>query len=163
VSKQSAVQRAARAAREFGDAADVIDAAAATVFGVNRTDLRLLGALTDGALTAGQVADAVRLSPAAATAAVQRLVARGHLTREADPNDRRRAVVALTPSARRLVEQIYGPVAAAAVAVLQRWTAAELELIADFLERGRTLQLVEADRVRGMIAESDVRATDVTR
>ena len=150
MSKQSAVEQVARAASEFGDAADAVDAAAAVVFGVNRTDLRILGAVVHGALTAGQVAVAVHLSPAAATTAIQRLVARGHLTREPDPDDRRRAVVALTGSARELAERIYGPVGEAGVASLQRWSAGELELIADFLERGRALQLAEAERIRAM-------------
>jgi hypothetical protein len=36
------------------------------------------------------------------------------------------------------------------VAALHRWRAAELELIADFLERGRALQLAEAERIRAM-------------
>src|SRR5918999_5733324 len=150
VSKQSAVERAARAASEFGDAGDAVDAAAAVVFGINRTDLRLLGAVRDGALTAGQVADALHLTPAATTTAIQRLVARGHLSREPDPADRRRAVVALTPSARELAERVYGPVGEAGMAAFQRWSAAELELIADFLERGRALQLAEAARIRAM-------------
>jgi DNA-binding MarR family transcriptional regulator len=150
VSKQSAVERAARAASEFGDAADAVDSAAAVVFGVNRTDLRILGTLLRSALTAGEVAAAVHLSPAAATTAIQRLVARGHLTREPDPADRRRAVVALTDSAREMAERIYGPVGEAGVAALQRWSAAELALIADFLERGRALQLAEAERIRSM-------------
>lgn len=150
MSKQSAVERAARAASEFGDAADAVDAAAAVVFGVNRTDLRILGTVADGPRTAGQVATAVHLSPAAATTAIQRLVARGHLTREPDPEDRRRAVVALTGSARDLAERIYGPVGAAGMSSLRRWSAAELELIADFLERGRAMQLAEAERIRGM-------------
>ncbi len=144
------MERAARAASEFGDAADAVDAAAAAVFGVNRTDLRLLGALRHGALTAGQAAAAVHLSPAAATTAIQRLVARGYLTREPDPADRRRAVVTLTPSARELADRIYGPVGEAGVAALQRWSAAELELIADFLERGRELQLAQAARIRAL-------------
>jgi DNA-binding MarR family transcriptional regulator len=150
VSKQSAEERAARAASEFGAAADAVDAAAAVVFGVNRTDLRLLGAVVNGPLTAGEVAAAVHLSPAAATTAIQRLVSRGYLTREPDPADRRRAVVALTVSARELAERIYGPVGETGVASLQRWSAAELELIADFLERGRALQLAEAARIRAL-------------
>jgi DNA-binding MarR family transcriptional regulator len=155
VSKQTAVERAARAAAEFGDAADAVDAAAAVVFDVNRTDLRLVGALRHGPLTAGQVAEAVQLSPAAATAAIQRLVARGHLSREPDPADRRRAVVALTPPARKLAERIYGPVGEAGVAMLHGWAEAELELIADFLERGRALQLAEAQRIRAMVDDVD--------
>jgi hypothetical protein len=59
-------------------------------------------------------------------------------------------VVALTPSARELAERVYGPVGEAGMAAFQRWTAAELELIADFLERGRALQLTEAARIRAM-------------
>lgn len=144
------MQRAARAADRFGDAADAVDDAAARVFGVNRTDLRVIGALRDGPLSAGRLAAAVQLSPAAATTAIQRLVARGHLTREPDPDDRRRAVVALTPQALRLVERVYRPVLEAGLAALQRWSAAELDLIADFLERGRALQLAEAERIRAL-------------
>jgi DNA-binding MarR family transcriptional regulator len=155
VSKQSAVQRAARAAAEFGDANDAVDDAAAAVFGVNRTDLRLIGALRYGPLSAGQTAAAVQLSPAAATTAVQRLVSKGYLTRAPDPRDRRRAVVALTPQALRLVDRVYGPVAEAALATLQRWSADELELIADFLERGRAMQLAEAARVRAMAGAAE--------
>jgi len=151
VSKQLAVERAARAAERFGSAADAVDAAAADLLGVNRTDLRILGAVADGALTAGQVAAAVGLSPAAATTAIQRLTAREYLTREPDPDDRRRAVVALTPSARRRAEEIYGPVGEAGAAELQRFTVAELTVIADFLERGRAFQLAQAERIRGLV------------
>ena len=43
-----------------------------------------------------------------------------------------------------------GVAGVAGVAALQRWTAVELELIADFLERGRALQLAEAARIRAM-------------
>jgi DNA-binding MarR family transcriptional regulator len=160
VSKQSAVERAARAAAEFGDAAGAVDEAAAVVFGVNHTDLRILGTVLDGPLTAGQVATAVHLSPAAATTAIQRLVARGYLTREPDPEDRRRAVVALTASARELAERIYGPVGEAGTAALHRWSAAELELIADFLERGRAMQLEQAERIRALSGHANPRSAE---
>ena len=148
MSKQSLAERAALAAERFGAGADAVDSAAADALGINRTDLRILGAVVQGAMSAGQVAEAVGLSPAAATTAIQRLVASGYLTREPDPVDRRRAVVELTPRARRQAELIYGPVGDAGMAQLQRYTAAELELIADFLERGHALQLAQADRIR---------------
>jgi DNA-binding MarR family transcriptional regulator len=153
VSKQLAVERAAHAAERFGAAADAVDAAAADALGINRTDLRILGAVAGGAMSAGQVAEAVGLSPAAATTAIQRLVTSGYLTREPDPADRRRAVVDLTPQARRTAERIYGPVGDAGVAELQRYTTAELELIADFLERGQALQLAQARRIREMTGQ----------
>lgn len=154
------MERAARAAAEFGDAAGAVDEAAAVVFGVNHTDLRIIGTVLDGPLTAGQVATAVHLSPAAATTAIQRLVARGYLTREPDPEDRRRAVVALTASAHELAERIYGPVGEAGTAALRRWSMAELELIADFLERGRAMQLEQAERIRALSGHANPRSAE---
>jgi hypothetical protein len=61
--------------------------------------------------------------------------------------------VDLTPQARRTAERIYGPVGDAGVAELQRYTTAELELIADFLERGQALQLAQARRIREMTGQ----------
>lgn len=155
MSKQLAVERAARAAQEFGAATDAVDEAASVACGVNRTDLRIVGVVHDrGPLTAGQVAAAVELSRAAATTAIQRLVARGHLTRHVDPGDRRRAVVALTDTATSLIDRVYGPVGEDGVAALHAWSAAELALIADFLERGRRLQLEQAARIRAMVPQA---------
>ncbi len=155
MSKQLAVERAAKAAQEFGAATDAVDEAASVAFGVNRTDLRIVGVVHDrGPLTAGQVAAAVDLSPAAATTAIQRLVARGHLTRQVDAGDRRRAVVALTGPALHLVDRVYGPVGESGVAELHAWSEAELALIADFLERGRRLQLEQAARIRGLAPQA---------
>lgn len=149
VSKQSAVERAARAAADFGDAHDAVDQAAAEVLGISRTVLRILGVVhLDGPQSAGRLAVAVGLSPAATTEAVQRLVARGLLGRRIDHVDRRRAVITLTPAAEGLVEWLYGPVRTAGFELLCRYTAEELDVIAEFLERGRQLQLAEADRIR---------------
>jgi DNA-binding MarR family transcriptional regulator len=141
---------AAQAAAEFGAATDVVDEAAAAVLGVNRTDLRILGLVTTGAWSAATLAAAAKLSPAATTTAIQRLVAAGHLTRTVDPDDRRRAVVALTPQAKAMIDRLYGPIERAGQRVLARYSAEELKLITDFLRQGIELQLAEADRIRAM-------------
>jgi DNA-binding MarR family transcriptional regulator len=142
---------AARAAADFGAASDAVDDAAAAVLGVNRTDLRILGlVMAAGSLSAAPLAEAAGLSPAATSTAIQRLVAAGHLTRTVDEADRRRAVVALTPRATELIEHIYGPIGRAGHRELARYSPGELELITDFLRRGRQLQLTEAERIRGM-------------
>ncbi|MFD6140353.1 MarR family winged helix-turn-helix transcriptional regulator [Promicromonospora sp. NPDC060271] len=152
MSKQSLVERAAKAVERFGAAADVVDDAAADAFGIIRTDLRIIGELVDagGRMTAGQVAEATGLSPAATTAAVQRLVEHGYVVREPDPADRRRVTVTLTAAAEQRVESVYGPVAEDGTAELRRRTVAELEVIIDFLERGYALQLEQAARIRAM-------------
>ena len=142
---------AARAAADFGAASDVVDDAAATLLGVNRTDLRILGLVFDaGALSAAPLANAAKLSPAATSTAIQRLVAAGHLTRTVDAADRRRAVVAITPRTVELLDRIYGPIGRAGLRELARYSAAELAVITDFLHRGRSLQLAQADRIRSL-------------
>ena len=143
-------EEAARAAADFGAATDVVDEAAAAALGVNRTDLRILGLVATGAWSAAALAAAAKLSPAATTTAIQRLVAAGHLTRTVDRDDRRRAVVALTPHAEDLIGRLYGPIERAGHRVLARYSPEELKLITDFLRRGIEMQLAEADRIRAM-------------
>jgi hypothetical protein len=55
---------AAQAAADFGAAAAAVDDAAAAAFGLNRTDLRIIGLLREaGPLSAGQLSAAAGLSP----------------------------------------------------------------------------------------------------
>ena len=146
----AAREAAARAAADLGGATDVVDEVAATAFGVNRTDLRIIGLVSEsGPLTATALAAAAGLSPAATSTAIQRLVAAGHLSRTVDDRDRRRAVVTLTPSAEELIEQVYGPIRQAGQRLLADYSAAELAMITGFLQRGIAMQLEEADRIRG--------------
>ena len=58
----------------------------------------------------------------------------------------------LTPSARELLERIYGPIARLGKRELGRYPADELEVIIDFLHRGIRLQLGQADRIRTLSA-----------
>lgn len=146
------ISEAAQAAADFGSAADAVDDAAAALFGVNRTDLRVIGVVHQaGALSAGELAKAVGLSPAATTAAIQRLSAAGHLTRSIDGSDRRRALVRLTRTAADLLEAAYEPVARGGRRILSRYTTAQLEVIADALRRGERMQRAEAERIRGLV------------
>ncbi len=149
MSKQSAIERAARAAADFGDAADAVRQAASVRLALNRSDLRIIASLRAGApVSAGTVAAAAGLSPGAATEAVQRLVARGLLTRATDPQDRRRALIRISPQTADELTALFAPVRDAGHALLDRYTTAELELITGFLEEGRRLQLVGAERIR---------------
>jgi DNA-binding MarR family transcriptional regulator len=157
--REEAVVAAARdedvlAAARLGAANDAVDAAAAAVFGVNRTDLRILGVVVEaGAMAAGPLAAAAGLSPAATTTAIQRLVTAGYLTRAVDTDDRRRAVVTLTRTAETLLERVYGPIERAGRREIARYSADELALIVDFLRRGERMQLDQAERIRGLARE----------
>ncbi len=134
---------------EFQNAVDVVDEAAAERFGVNRTDLRVLGALSRrGPMSAGQLAEACGLSPGAMTTAIDRLERAGYARRVRDLADRRSVLVEITPEAARLNEEIYGPIAEAGLASLERYSDAELALLRDFLQLGRALQVEHAARIR---------------
>ena len=143
------VTEATQAAAAFGAANDVVDEAAAAAFGVNRTDLRIIGLIAAaGTLTAGGLAEKAGLSPAATTTAIQRLTKAGHLTRRTDAEDRRRAVVELTPAAAELLEEIYAPIERAGRALLEEYSAEQLELVIEVLRKGERMQLAEAERIR---------------
>jgi len=153
VSKQSETaplaERVAEAAADFGSAADAVDAAACDTLGINRTDLTILGAvMRAGRASAGAAAAAASLSAAATSTAIQRLVAAGLLTREADPDDRRRAVLTATPDARRWIEEVYAPIATEGRRMLDRFAPEELAVVEEFLRLGIEHQRRHARRIR---------------
>ncbi|MFG1928721.1 MarR family winged helix-turn-helix transcriptional regulator [Cryptosporangium sp. NPDC048952] len=165
MSKQSEraalLEATATAAAEFGAAAAQVDAAASAILGVNRTDLRILGSLYGRKrLTAGEAAAAAGLSAAATSTAIQRLLAAGYVSRDPDPQDRRRAVLALTPPAHRILQRIYDPIGAAGRAALDTYTDAELSLVERFLTRGRELQLSHAERIHSLSTAMSTEAAD---
>ncbi|WP_051808564.1 MarR family winged helix-turn-helix transcriptional regulator [Actinoplanes subtropicus] len=142
---------AARAAADFGAAADTVDQAAAATLGVNRTDLRIIGLIKDaGSMAATALSEAAGLSPGATTTAIQRLVAAGHLHRAIDPQDRRRVILTVVTATGDLLDRIYGPIGKAGERLLARYSARELRLITEFMHAGRRLQLEEAERIRSI-------------
>ena len=143
------VAEVAHEVAEFQSAVDVVDEAAAERLGVNRTDLRVLGMLVRrGPMTAGQLAQTCGLSPAAMTTAIDRLERAGYARRVRDLQDRRTVRVEITPRARRLCAELYGPIGEAGIARLRGYSDEELALLRDFLRAGRHLQEEHAARIR---------------
>ena len=127
-----------------------VDAAAAGYLQVNRTDLRCLEILYQGeAVLPSQLAAKLGLTTGSVTAMLDRLERLGYVTRSADPSDRRKVVVRITPKAARRATKIYGPIAQEGERdVLSRYTAAELRVLLDFHRRGRELQERHVARIR---------------
>jgi DNA-binding MarR family transcriptional regulator len=133
---------------EFQNAVDVVDEAAATRLGVNRTDLRVLGLLfRQGRTPAGRLARLAGLSPGAMTVALGRLERSGYARRVRAPDDRRSVLVEISAKGRSRSEQVYGPIGRDGVASLDRYTDAELGLLRDFLRAARELQEQHAARI----------------
>ncbi|WP_350280224.1 MarR family transcriptional regulator [Kribbella sp. HUAS MG21] len=149
MSKQSLIAEITETVARFQDATDRVDAAAAAVLGLNRTDLVCLGVLARGGpLPAGQLAIEAGLSPAAMTAGIERLEKAGYAGRTRDGADRRRVLVTATPLAVRRLTEIYGPLEKLGSARLAKYTLAELETIRDFLGQGIELQSEQAERIQ---------------
>jgi DNA-binding MarR family transcriptional regulator len=144
VSKQDAradlITRIQYAVAYFQHVSDRYDEAAAAHFGVNRTDLALIGLLAlRGPMTAGELAVGGSLSPAATTTAIERMVRAGHARRERGEHDRRQTVVTLTERARELSAEIYETIAGEGREQLETYADRDLTVILDFLLSGHDL------------------------
>jgi DNA-binding MarR family transcriptional regulator len=125
---------------ELRQAADRLDEAVASLYGLNRTDLRCLGILyRRGRVTAGELADESGLTPGAITTALDRLERSGYANRVADPEDRRRVQVLSTVAAREVGARIYGEVEVATRRILDECSAEELTAIRDYLRGARSV------------------------
>jgi len=79
---------------DLGADIDAVGQAAASVIGINQTDLICLNALfRDGPMSAGSLATAIGLTTGATTTAIDRLERSGYARRRGDPSDRRRVLI----------------------------------------------------------------------
>jgi len=135
--------------RRHGQGQDAMDAAAAAFLGVHRTDLALLDLLQLGVrMSAGELARQGRLSPAAVTAALDRLERAGYVRRMGDEHDRRRVLVEVTERMAEQAEKVYGPLAKRGQELMAAYTDDQLRTLRDLLLLGAEVQLEQAGRVR---------------
>jgi DNA-binding MarR family transcriptional regulator len=124
--------------RLFGTEIDALDARAAEHFGLNRSDLRCLDVLShSGAMSPTALAHAVAMSTGGLSISLGRLERAGYVRRTMDRTDRRRVSVELTRKARRIEQQIFGPLLDEVGELLRGYSDAELGLICEFLQRAR--------------------------
>jgi DNA-binding MarR family transcriptional regulator len=135
--------------RAYQTAVEKMDSAFFESLGVNRTDGRCLDVIDQRrGLTAGELAAAVGLSPGAVTTALDRLEARGFVTRERDEEDRRRVTLKLTPEANRLAWEAYGPLGQMGRPFLEGMSDRQLATIIEFLRGGTEINERRADELR---------------
>jgi DNA-binding MarR family transcriptional regulator len=99
--------------------------------------LGVLYALRDGPLSPGQLARRLRVTPAVITGLLDRLEPHGYVRREADPEDRRRLRLVLTPSGQEVAQEVRQSLAGDMAAQFESASPAELK------ELGRALDLLE--------------------
>ena len=106
---------------------------------MHRSDLQALQALMTarasgaGALTPGELAQVLTLSPSATTTLIDRLERAGHVERHHDQEDRRRVSLTMTEHAGTEGRAMFGPMAAAMIRLLADFDDAEVATISRFL------------------------------
>ena len=137
-----AMQRYQRSVQAYDDAVG-------RALGLGPADLRCLDWLVDGPRTAGALATATGLRPAATTALIDRLEARGLVERVRDEADRRRVLVQMTEEGMRSTYAMYAPLVEEGQGLFARHTVAELAVMRDLLEAMRELTDRHRDGITG--------------
>ncbi|MFF4653341.1 MarR family winged helix-turn-helix transcriptional regulator [Streptomyces sp. NPDC001380] len=102
-----------------------------------------------GAATPGRLREELGLTSGAVTAVLDRLERAGHVHRTRDSADRRQVRVHYTPGASRVAMEWFTPVAECTDTVRAEFDAAELRVVARFLERmTEELERLRLDRRR---------------
>ena len=131
---------------------NAFDNLAAELLELNRTDLLCINIIENsGGLTAGELAAASGLTTGAVTGVIDRLERAGYARRIADPGDRRRVKVEVTPQFYSRASTIWGPMAADWEAqLLARFTAEQLGSALKFLLASNELSDKHLQRLREM-------------
>lgn len=124
---------ALRALQEILALAPQVSAAVASRLGLNHSDLTAMQHLMGMPMGPGELSRRIGLTPAATTVAVDRLAARGHVRREADPDDGRRTRVVVTDSGREDVYAALLPMFTGLRDAAERLDDAEAQVVQRFL------------------------------
>ena len=123
----AAMQRYQRSVQAFDDAVG-------RQLGLGPADLRCLDWLADGPKSAGQLAVATALTPAATTALVDRLARKGLVERYRGEEDRRQVMVRMTDTGVEQTMRFYWPLVEEGQELLDRFSDRELRLMTRHLE-----------------------------
>jgi DNA-binding MarR family transcriptional regulator len=141
--------------RAYQTAVEKMDEAFCRLLGVNRTDGRCLDVIDQRpGITAGELAQAVGLSPGAVTTVLDRLEGRGFVSRTRDAGDRRRVTVKLTPEANRRAWEAYSPLGEMGGPLIAELSDAELGAVIRFLRAGTEINELRASE---LLSDADER------
>ncbi|MEO5755528.1 MAG: MarR family transcriptional regulator [Mesorhizobium sp.] len=133
---------------QWQDATQAYDEAVGVRLGLNMAERHCIGLLYGGPQSAGAVATATGLTPAAVTALIDRLEARGLLTRTRSLEDRRKVVIEATEATRDLSARYYGAIAREGEKVIATFSDAELTTISRFVSAALGLQRDQLARLK---------------
>jgi DNA-binding MarR family transcriptional regulator len=145
--RQTALEDVGRALQQYQRSVQAFDDAAGRRLGLGAADMRCLDWLSDRRLTAGELATATGLRPAATTALIDRLEAKGLVRRRPSAADRRRVEIEMTEEGASLVWSVWGPMITEGVRLFDSHTEAQLETFRALLDEMTALTDRHRDRV----------------
>ncbi|RIX50042.1 MarR family transcriptional regulator [Paenibacillus nanensis] len=124
--------------------------------GLNATDHKCLDFLNrTGPVTAGQLAQLTGLTTGAVTNVIDRLEQAGYVTRDKDPNDRRRVVVKPAEGRSAQISPLFQSVMQSTLQILSRYDEQQTALILEFIRACNEMTLAEMEKLKSQ-ADSDV-------
>lgn len=106
--------------------------AAAAKCGLSITEMKTLSILLqDGAKTAGQIAQRLSLTTGAVTNVIDRLERHEMVSREKDPNDRRKVIVCVNPKSIEKTDKVYRSMGEAFGQLLEKYSVDELHFLVE--------------------------------
>ncbi|MCX4782712.1 MarR family winged helix-turn-helix transcriptional regulator [Streptomyces sp. NBC_01264] len=149
-----------KAVQDYQSVVDDYDRETARLLGVNETDLRCLEILMATEEAAPSTLSAqLGLTTGSVTTMLDRLEKAGYLTRTPHPTDRRRTLVRVTPEASEKTYALIAPfIEDSTRQVMGRYSAEQLELVADFLTFSRNIQQEHVRRLRELPAPGPSRS-----
>jgi DNA-binding MarR family transcriptional regulator len=149
--RETIIEEGGKVFRAYQTSNDNFDQAIADHLGMNRTDMRCVDLIDQaGGMTAGELARAAGLTTGAVTAVIDRLERAGMARRVADPTDRRRVRIEVTPKLWELTGPLLGPFIGESQSILDDYSTEELERFAEFLRRVIEVQSEHIQRIREM-------------
>ena len=104
--------------------------------GLSVVDTQTLGIINQSPtpMTAGEVSTATELPTSTTTRVLDRLEEKGLIARSPDPTDRRKVVITAQPKIYEVMGDAYGKILEELAELHEQFTAAELEVVARYLE-----------------------------
>jgi DNA-binding MarR family transcriptional regulator len=143
------IQRLPWAIQHFVNTTALFQAAVAESLDLNVIDLFALQVLRSGAAeTPSDLAREVGVTTGAATKILDRLQSGGFVVRKHDPNDRRKILLSLAPTAIGRIEELYQPMAHSLHSLIEGASEEQLRFLLKFAEGSSTAAAGEAAKLK---------------
>ncbi|MDL5352443.1 MarR family transcriptional regulator [Microbacterium sp. zg-YB36] len=122
--------------RQLSTAVVLFHQAVAARVGLSAGDLKTLELIeSEGPFSASELAERTGLTGAGITNVISRLAGGGHIERQIDPQDRRRAIIRATPENNLELEDAFAHLGMSLGAVIGEYNATEQAAITSYLQR----------------------------